>query len=94
LLGSLFFPLTGLAIGAAGGALVGKSLGQGVDQTFVKEVGAALQPNTSALFVMVDGGNVEASLAVLRPFKGTVYQTSLPTDVEASLRRALEERTT
>jgi uncharacterized membrane protein len=93
MLGSVFFPLTGLVAGAAGGALVGKSLGKGVDQSFVKEVSDGLEPNTSALFVMVDGGNVEATLAALRPFKGEVHQTSLPPDVEASLRRALEERT-
>jgi uncharacterized membrane protein len=38
LLGSVFFPLAGIAIGAVGGALVGMSLDLDVDQNFVYEV--------------------------------------------------------
>src|SRR6476659_9086404 len=47
-----FFPFAGIAMGIAGGALLGRLLDRGVDGAFVKEVGEALKPGTSALFVL------------------------------------------
>ena len=44
LLGLVFFPIGELLLGAAAGALIGKSLGLGVDKKFVKEVSDALTP--------------------------------------------------
>lgn len=92
LLGGLFFPLAGLAIGAAGGALVGSMVDMGVDKKFVKDVTESLTPGSSALFLLVRGGDPNASLAALKPHKGTVYHTSLPTEMEESLRNILSER--
>ena len=89
LLVAFMFPLAGIAIGVAGGALVGHSLGDHVDKKFVKDIEAALQPGTSALFVL-GRGNPAAIRAALQPYKGTVYQTSLDSELEAELRRALE----
>lgn len=87
------FPLAGIAIGAAGGALAGKLMDMGVDQKFVKEVAADLQPGNSALFVLVRDAEPAAALGALRPYKGTVHHTSLPPDTEAELRRVLAART-
>jgi uncharacterized membrane protein len=84
------FPPLGAALGAAGGAAVGASLGQGVDGGFVREVRESLRPGTSALFVVCREGNLDAVVAALEPYRGTLRQTTLPTDVEESLRRALE----
>lgn len=92
LLGGLFFPLAGLAIGAIGGALVGKTMDLGVDQKFVKEVTEALEPGSSALFVIGKSSHPEAIVAVLRPYQGTVYQTSLPTEALEALEDALKKR--
>ena len=39
---TFIFPLAGLAVGAAGGALIGKLLDRGLDKKFVTEVGNAL----------------------------------------------------
>jgi uncharacterized membrane protein len=85
----LFAPVAGIAIGAAGGSLVGRLLDTGVEPTFVKQVSEELKPGTSALFVITERGNLEAALAVLRPFKGTVYHTSLPYEVQQALEEAL-----
>ncbi len=93
LIASVFFPVAGIVIGALGGALVGKMADLGVDQKFVKEVGEALQPDTSAIFVMSRESNPDAVVAALRPYKGTLYQTSLPTEAEEELRRILAKRT-
>ena len=84
------FPVAGLVVGAAGGALVGRLLDQGVDDRFVQDVGAALRPGTSALFLLTDRGDPEAVVAGLRPFRGSVYQTTLAPDLEAEVRHALE----
>src|SRR6476659_1370631 len=52
LLVAVFCPFAGIAMGIAGGALLGRLLDRGVDGAFVKEVGEALKPGTSALFVL------------------------------------------
>jgi uncharacterized membrane protein len=89
---SFLFPIAGLAVGIAGGALVGRMFEQGVDKELVKEVREQLKPGTSALFLMVQSGNPDAAIAAVRPHKGKVYQSALSYETEQSLRRALGER--
>lgn len=84
------FPVAGIAIGAGAGALIGKVFDTGVDQKFVKDVQAALQPNHSALFLVGESADPNAALAALRPYKGEVYQTTLSTELEEQLRDALK----
>jgi uncharacterized membrane protein len=91
LLASVFFPLAGLAIGAIGGALVGKAMNLGVDQKFVKDVTETLKPGSSALFVM-GSGDPDRVVASLRPFQGTIYQTTLPTEAVEALQEALKKK--
>ena len=75
-----------------GGMGVGALSKLGVQKSFVKEVSDALQPGTSALFLIIREANATAVLAALKPYKGTVYQTSLNEEDEESLRRVLEKR--
>jgi uncharacterized membrane protein len=49
-----------------------------------------LKPGSSALFVLVSGSHATATLSALRPYHGTLYQTTLPSDLEAQLREALK----
>jgi uncharacterized membrane protein len=90
LIGTVFFPIGGLLLGAAGGALVGKTLHTGIDQKFVKDVTDDLKPGTSALFLLVHGANTDYAIAAMRPFAGTLYQTTLSSEAEATLRDALK----
>ena len=92
LLASVFFPLAGLTIGAIGGALIGKSLDMGVDQKFVKDVTETLKPGSSALFVIGSSGDPDVVITSLRPFQGTIYQTTLPTEKVEALHNALKNR--
>ena len=89
LIGSIFFPIGGLVMGLAGGALVGRMMNLGVDGKFVKQVEEEIQPGTSAIFVLIGNADPTAELAILRQFKGKVLQTNLSTEAEESLRKAV-----
>jgi len=92
ILASVFFPLAGLAIGALSGALIGKSLDMGVDKKFVKDVTETLKPGSSALFVIGSSDNQAVVVGALRPFQGTIYQTTLDTEAVAALHDALKKK--
>lgn len=89
IVGSLIFPLAGIALGAAGGALVGKSLGDGVDKKFVKDVQESLIPGGSAILFIVKNENIGLLVTALRPYSGKLYQSTFDSDVEEELRKAL-----
>jgi uncharacterized membrane protein len=92
LLASVFFPLAGLALGAFGGALIGKAMDMGVDKKFVKDVTETLKPGSSALFVIGSSDHQAAVAAALRPFQGTIYQTTLSTEAVEVLQDALKKK--
>jgi uncharacterized membrane protein len=89
LIGMLFLaPFLGAAIGAASGAAAGASADTGVDDAFMKELGAKLQPGGAALIVLVRTMNVEKILSEIS-VPGEIVQTSLGSDDEGALRHAL-----
>src|ERR1700749_205551 len=54
LIGLIFFvPLFGMAIGAATGAAAGALTDVGVDDNFLKDLGAKLKPNGAAVIVLI-----------------------------------------
>jgi uncharacterized membrane protein len=90
LIGSLFLvPALGAAVGAATGALVGALTDAGIDDEFMRELGTQLQPDSSALFLLVIRAAPGELLADLAPFGGTVLRTSLAHADEQALRDAL-----
>ena len=84
------FPLAGIAIGAALGAAVGAALDTGVSGDFIDEVKSTLTPGRSALFLVVKEADADAAIAALRDFRGDVIQTTLDSEAEEALRRALD----
>jgi uncharacterized membrane protein len=90
--GLLFFlmPVLGIAIGALAGGAIAKSLDLDIDKKFIQDVSEALKPNTSAVFIQAAEGNQAAILSALKPYKGTLIQTNLSTDMEEQLKRGLE----
>lgn len=92
LVGFIFFPIGGMLLGAAAGAIIGKMVDPGVDKKFVKDVTEALTPGTSAIFMIVRDDRPDAVIGVLSQFKGHLYQTTLDSEAEASLRSALSDK--
>ena len=90
MLAGLFFPLAGIAVGVGLGALVGKAFHLGIDKKFIEEVSESLTPGTSALFVIVKGGDVNMAIAAFRPYEGKILQTSLPTEKVEALEQELK----
>lgn len=84
-------PILGLVGGAAAGAIAGSLKDYGLDDGFVEEVSKWVQPNTSALFLLVNEVNADAVLDKLRPFEAIVLTTTLPQAGEQRLREALAE---
>jgi uncharacterized membrane protein len=94
-LGGLLFavaPLWGVVIGAAGGAAFVKSLELDIDKDFIQEVGDALGPNTSAVFILGSDADHDAVVSALKPYKGKVLETTLTPDMEEQLQNALAQR--
>jgi uncharacterized membrane protein len=79
----------GLAVGAGWGALSGKLADYGINDEFIKSVGATITKGTSALFVLVRSVNVDKVLPEVGKFGGTVLKTSLSTEEDERLRKAL-----
>jgi len=90
LLASVFFPIAGILIGAAAGGAIGHFFHKDVDQSFVKEVTAKIEPGKSALFLMINNG-VGMIISAMEPFKGEVLQTTLSTDEVEALKSALKK---
>lgn len=91
LLGSVFFPLAGLVTGAIGGAIVAKIVGDSVDREFANEVAEAIEPGSSALFVIGSDSDLAFVRAILKPFKGEIYHTTLDSETQEAIQHALSK---
>jgi uncharacterized membrane protein len=92
IIGLLFLaPVVGMAIGAASGALGGKMADVGVNDNFMKDLGAKLTPGTAALIALGSTDARDKLIERVKPYGGDVIQTSLSSDEEQRLRAALGE---
>lgn len=90
LFGILFFvPIFGLVAGAAFGALGGKLAKGSISKEFQDQVREALQPGTSALFMIVEQMTTDKALDGLSKFGGNVIKTSLSKEDEAEIQKHL-----
>ena len=89
LIGLIFLvPLFGMAIGAAAGAAAGSASDYGVDDNFMKDLGANLEPGSAAVVALVRKVTADKVLPNLK-HQGTVIQTSLDEERENALKDAL-----
>jgi uncharacterized membrane protein len=89
LVGLLFLmPWMGLAIGSVTGALAGHFSDYGIDDDFIKEVGAKIGPGNAGLFLLTTAGVVDKVAAALADESFEIVQTNLSAEDESALRRA------
>src|SRR3954454_8097359 len=81
--------VAGAALGAGAGALSGSLADYGINDDFMRQIGETLQPNTSALFVLVRKAQPEKVLNELSGFRGRVIRSSLSPEQEKRLQEAL-----
>lgn len=92
LIGLLFFmPFLGLAIGAAFGAIGGKLSDYGIDDKFAKQLASTMQPNSSAIFMLIRRSTPDKVVPIIAQYGGTILQTSLPSETEQKLQEALNK---
>ncbi|MCP8938228.1 DUF1269 domain-containing protein [Alsobacter sp. SYSU M60028] len=90
LVGLIFLnPLVGTAVGMASGALSGKLTDVGINDAFMKETAAALQPGSAGLFLLIKKMTADKVLKDLEGVGGVVMKTSFDETKEAQLREAL-----
>jgi uncharacterized membrane protein len=82
-------PFAGAAIGAPSGALGGALADIGIDNRWMKDTAAAIEPGTAALFVLVRKVTADKVLDGLKGEGGKVMKTSLDHTKEAALQAAL-----
>jgi uncharacterized membrane protein len=95
LIGLIFLnPLLGAAVGAGAGALSGSLTDIGIDDSKMKEMGEALPPGGSALFVLLRRATGDKVLERLERFraKGRVISTSLSQEKEEALRALFDKQ--
>lgn len=80
---------TGLAVGAGWGALSGRLADYGINDEFIKSLGSTITEGTSALFILIRSVNAEKVLPDISKYGGTVLKTSLTTEQDEQLRKAL-----
>jgi uncharacterized membrane protein len=83
-------PIAGLAIGAVTGALMGKLSDYGIDDKFIKGLGEAITPGTSALFLQVQDATTDKVTERMQKFQPTILRSSLSQENEDKLRAALQ----
>ncbi|WP_315928301.1 DUF1269 domain-containing protein [Mesorhizobium sp. SP-1A] len=90
LVGAIFLmPLLGASLGAASGALAGALTDVGINDEFMKELSASLQPGNAALFILIRSMTADKVLDAIKGTGGTVLRTSLDHTKEQALRDAL-----
>lgn len=88
----LVFLLTPIAIlvGAGAGALLAKLLfDQRIEEDYIADVEKDLRPGTSALLLLISSGDIVALGFTLRPFQLQMHQSTLPPQINATLRRSV-----
>jgi uncharacterized membrane protein len=81
-----------MAVGAATGAVAGKLTDTGVNDDFLKELGAKLEPGKAALIALGSTDARDKVLERVAPYGGHIIQTSLSHEDEEQLRAAIGDR--
>lgn len=84
-------PIAGALGGLALGAIYGGIKDKGVDDKFIENVGQAMRPRTSALFLLIKEEDYEQAIAYLRTFEAEIFESELSEAAEEAVNEALED---
>jgi len=84
-------PILGLAGGAIVGRLVGKKLDLGVDKGTIQSIADSLDAGHTALFIYGNAQHAGTVIGAFKQFHGQIVSTTLDTDVQEQLQKALDE---
>jgi uncharacterized membrane protein len=87
----LLTPIGGAALGAAAGALAGKMSDVGIEDEFIRELSEQMQPDSSAIFLLVRSVSREQVIPQIAVYGGTVLETSLDPEFAAQLQAVLDQ---
>jgi uncharacterized membrane protein len=84
-----------ILVGTAAGAVVGRLTDKGITKGFIKQVQESLTPGTSALFIQGQRVSEPETMQPLvrerlRPFGGKVLSSTLPPELEQTLKDVVE----
>lgn len=89
LIGLIFLvPFFGMALGGAAGAAAGALSDTGVDDSFLKELGAELKEGNVAVVALVRNVNLDKLLTEVK-IPGTIIRSSLDNETEQAISAAL-----
>ena len=70
------------------GAISGAMSDYGINDDFIKEVGATIKPGGSAMFLLISKWTEDKALERLKKFNATIVRTSLTKEEEEKLKAA------
>jgi uncharacterized membrane protein len=82
-------PLTGPAVSACLRRFGASADAVGISEDFAREVESMIKPGTSVLFVLDDGGDMDAILHAIRGLGGTVLKTNVDLERAKLIQSAL-----
>ncbi len=92
LVGLLFLnPLVGMAVGATSGAIGGALTDIGINDAFMRDLSASIEPGNGALFLLVQEMTADKVLKQIQGYGGVVLKSSLDETKEQTLRDALRK---
>ena len=92
LFGMIFaFPLFGLAVGGAVGAIGGAMRDYGIDDQFIQSIRGSVTPGTSALFLMTSGAVLDRVAEAMKDRDFEIIATNLSSEQEKKLRELFSQ---
>jgi len=83
-------PIGGALGGAVIGAIYGKVVDKGINDKFLKDVGQAMKPMSSAIFLVIKEEDYEKSIAYLKSFDTKIFESEFDEEAGQAMEDAME----
>jgi uncharacterized membrane protein len=83
-------PIGGALLGVVAGAIYGGMTDKGIDDKFMRNVGQAMQPQTSAIFLLIKEEDYAQAIPYLKSFDAEIHESEFSDKAEDAVNKALE----